>query len=585
MSVFQRLKKQAAVDFVVILAIVLAGVGFIWYSGQNLPGWDIKGTEELMENEERELASNVYVRNRGALTLRDSELIIDGEYDRQYGLYLGGDARLTLDGSTVSGDEYRFTFSSTAEDGTSPEISITDSEISRHVGMFLYNRTHLTAQDSQLGAVHVRDDVRVNVSRSDFLPVLYPREREVLSGLIPGESVTREIGSESGWELSMTECSVDAYTFSLFRDYELEIADSSGVRFSFYSPGDLGVEREIEIPYAGSGVASSGQMMEEELGFDLKWNNTVVDSVSMTTTGTDSVRVSGGTVGAVQAIDDSRLEVAGSALLCTECIVSGTAQLVLDGITVPVTEGGADETRYLFIHDFSEAQIKNSDIRDLHVVLFGSSKLVITGSQVNEDQIENLGNGTVSIDGEERATLNEGSNVKSVPAVKSILMVVAPSGYREEELEVPLKAFENAGYQVKIASRGVESATGSADGRVRVDVELADALAEDYTAVVFVGGGGAEVLFNDADALRLARDAVEKGKVIAAICIAPSILANADVLEGKRATSFSSERENLISHGAQFVSEDVVSDGRIVTAHGPSAAQVFSEEVLKLLNG
>jgi protease I len=70
---------------------------------------------------------------------------------------------------------------------------------------------------------------------------------------------------------------------------------------------------------------------------------------------------------------------------------------------------------------------------------------------------------------------------------------------------------------------------------------------------------------------------------VAAICIAPVILANAGLLNGKRATSFSSEKNTLVTKGALVSVNGVESDGKIITAEGPSHATEFGEMILKAL--
>ena len=70
---------------------------------------------------------------------------------------------------------------------------------------------------------------------------------------------------------------------------------------------------------------------------------------------------------------------------------------------------------------------------------------------------------------------------------------------------------------------------------------------------------------------------------MAAICIAPSILANTGLLEGKRATAFPSQEGHLVMKRAKFKQTEVVVDGKIVTANGPKASRQFGEEIAKLL--
>jgi protease I len=162
---------------------------------------------------------------------------------------------------------------------------------------------------------------------------------------------------------------------------------------------------------------------------------------------------------------------------------------------------------------------------------------------------------------------------------EKILMVVPPKNFRDEELKKPMGIFTRSGAEVTIASKGVSQAKGMFGATVRVDKDLAEVSAEDYSAIIFVGGGGAEVYFNDSRAHELATKAVKTGKIVGAICIAPSILANAGLLEGIRVTSFVSEKDNLIEKGANYTGAAVERDGRIITGRGPEAAEEFGNEV------
>lgn len=167
---------------------------------------------------------------------------------------------------------------------------------------------------------------------------------------------------------------------------------------------------------------------------------------------------------------------------------------------------------------------------------------------------------------------------------KKILMVIAPENFRDEEFMEPRDVFESTGAEVTVASKGTDSASGKLGAVVTVDADLSEANAEDYDAVVFVGGSGSSVYFNDKTAHNLARSAYESKKVLGAICIAPSILANAGLLEGKKVTSFPSEKANLQKHGATYTGKSVEADGRIVTANGPGAATEFGQKIAEIIN-
>ncbi|VVC03540.1 Intracellular protease 1 [Candidatus Burarchaeum australiense] len=167
-----------------------------------------------------------------------------------------------------------------------------------------------------------------------------------------------------------------------------------------------------------------------------------------------------------------------------------------------------------------------------------------------------------------------------------VLMVVAPVDFRDEEAFGPREVLEAAGHRVLVASKGTRTAKGNMGGSLAVDVELADAKAGDYDAIIFIGGSGASCYFEDAEAHRLAREAAAAGKILGAICIAPITLAKAGMLEGKRATVWDNEGKQIGSiekRGAKFSGEHVTVDGKLVTADGPAAAREFGKRIVELL--
>ena len=164
-----------------------------------------------------------------------------------------------------------------------------------------------------------------------------------------------------------------------------------------------------------------------------------------------------------------------------------------------------------------------------------------------------------------------------------VLMVVASNNFRDEEYREPAEALARAMAGVVVASSSKHECTGMLGYKITPDLLLSEVDLSKYAAVVFIGGSGAVEYFEDPTAQKLARDALAQGKLVGAICIAPSILANAGLLKGKRATCFSSEKANLTTKGAEFVGEGVVRDGKIITADGPSSAKAFANAMSEAL--
>jgi len=176
-----------------------------------------------------------------------------------------------------------------------------------------------------------------------------------------------------------------------------------------------------------------------------------------------------------------------------------------------------------------------------------------------------------------------GSESSSTSVKGKILMVLPPQQYQETELNVPRDYFQSQGYSVVLASKGVKTATGMSGESVSVDLDLKDVTVSDYSAIVFVGGEGIyyQKLNEDPDYQALAKAAVAQHKLIGAICLGPWILADAGLLQGKRATA--SETEHIKAKGAIISDEAVVRDGNIITGNGPSASLEFAQAIVAAL--
>jgi len=164
-----------------------------------------------------------------------------------------------------------------------------------------------------------------------------------------------------------------------------------------------------------------------------------------------------------------------------------------------------------------------------------------------------------------------------------IAMIIAHENFQDRELAIPKDYFERAGATVTVASSSLTPATGMLGAKVTPDVLLSDLKAADYDALVFVGGAGAPEYWDSAVAQNLARAGVEQGKLVAAICLAPVTLANAGLLEGKRATVWKTEAGRLRAQGADYTGATVEVDGKIITGNGPEAAEEFARAVARAL--
>ena len=167
--------------------------------------------------------------------------------------------------------------------------------------------------------------------------------------------------------------------------------------------------------------------------------------------------------------------------------------------------------------------------------------------------------------------------------MRRAVMIVAHKDFRDEEFLQPKEMLEAEGIEVSVASSDLSEASGKFGARVKPGLLVKDIKAGDFSAIIFVGGAGASEYWDDPHAQKVAREAALDGKVLAAICIAPVILARAGVLKGRRATVWPSEAGELKSAGADYSVKNVERDGNIITASGPTAAREFAAEIARAL--
>ncbi|VVC02849.1 Intracellular protease 1 [Candidatus Bilamarchaeum dharawalense] len=166
-----------------------------------------------------------------------------------------------------------------------------------------------------------------------------------------------------------------------------------------------------------------------------------------------------------------------------------------------------------------------------------------------------------------------------------ILMVIAQTGFRDEELLVPKEMLEKAGYTVMVASITRSKATGARGLVLQPDMAIFEANPDFFEAVIVVGGPGSPSLAGRKDVNDIVSGANAKGKVIGGICLGVMAVATSGILANKSATVFPDRQAVLLlrDNGARYVNQPVVVDGKIVTADGPANAGKFGTAILELL--
>ncbi|GHH20101.1 MULTISPECIES: type 1 glutamine amidotransferase domain-containing protein [Sphingomonas] len=168
------------------------------------------------------------------------------------------------------------------------------------------------------------------------------------------------------------------------------------------------------------------------------------------------------------------------------------------------------------------------------------------------------------------------------------VLILATDGFEQVELFEPRQALLDAGVKVTLASEKMDPIQGmnhdEKGDTITPDMLLDDVDTEDYTALLLPGGvANPDTLRMNDRAIEIIEEFADDEKLIAAICHAPWLLIEADVVDGRRMTSWPSVRTDLANAGADVVDEEVVVDGSFITSRKPEDIPAFNKAILAAL--
>ncbi len=167
--------------------------------------------------------------------------------------------------------------------------------------------------------------------------------------------------------------------------------------------------------------------------------------------------------------------------------------------------------------------------------------------------------------------------------------ILVDNYFEQAEFEEPISALKDAGAEVTIiASKQLElqgmNHVKLADS-FKADLLLDQVSSEDYDAIVLPGGAlNADSLRVNEAAQRLVLEFFEDNKPMAAICHAPWLLVSADLVEGKRLTSYYTIKDDVVNAGGDWVDKEVVVDGNLITSRDPDDLPAFNKAIIKMLS-
>jgi protease I len=164
--------------------------------------------------------------------------------------------------------------------------------------------------------------------------------------------------------------------------------------------------------------------------------------------------------------------------------------------------------------------------------------------------------------------------------------ILAADGFEEVELTKPRKALDDAGAQtsvVSIKSGRIQGMNHADKGEsVAVDLTLAEAKPQDFDALMIPGGlMNPDALRSTEKALEFVRHFFREGKPVAAICHAPWVLIDAEVVRGRTLTSWPAIKTDVRNAGGNWVDQEVVVDNGLVTSRKPDDIPAFNEKMIE----
>jgi protease I len=171
---------------------------------------------------------------------------------------------------------------------------------------------------------------------------------------------------------------------------------------------------------------------------------------------------------------------------------------------------------------------------------------------------------------------------------KARVLIIATDGFEQSELFDPRQALLDAGARVTLASNKngpIQGMTHHEKGKsITPEASIHNVQADDFDALVIPGGvANPDAMRMEEDALRLVREFFASNKPVAAICHGPWLLAEADVIGGRRMTAWPSIRTDLKNAGADVVDEPVVIDGNLITSRKPDDIPAFNTALLQAI--
>lgn len=161
--------------------------------------------------------------------------------------------------------------------------------------------------------------------------------------------------------------------------------------------------------------------------------------------------------------------------------------------------------------------------------------------------------------------------------------VLAEQQYEDLELWYPVLRFREEGAEVDIVGAGKDSYPSKHGYPAKTTTSIDKVRASDFAAVIIPGGYAPDHMRRHPAMVQLVKDAFQEGKIVAAICHGGWLLASAGILRGRKVTGFFAIRDDLVNAGGEYLDQEVVRDGNLITSRVPNDLPAFCRTIIAAL--
>jgi protease I len=170
-----------------------------------------------------------------------------------------------------------------------------------------------------------------------------------------------------------------------------------------------------------------------------------------------------------------------------------------------------------------------------------------------------------------------------MPSRGKKILILAADLYEDMELWYPKIRMKEAGFDVVVAAKEKKTYKGKNGYPVNADITLEEVKTDEYAAVIIPGGYAPDIMRRYEKLLQIVKAISDAGKPVAAICHAAWVPISAKIVKGKKMTCFMAVKDDVINAGAEYLDQEVVVDGNLITSRFPDDLPAFCRAILSAI--